>query len=109
MTWITSMFPNAPKAADTALSNDAVILDVRSPMEFAAGHVAGAMNLPLDCFVDSYASVLPDKTQEVVAYCASGARSGQAVQYLAQQGYVNVMNGISAHSVARQFQKAIVQ
>jgi phage shock protein E len=108
MTWINSMFSNAPKAASAALSSDAVFLDVRSPMEFASGHVAGAVSLPLDRFVDHYASVLPDKTQPVVVYCASGARSSQAVQYLAQQGYVNATNGISAHSVAQQFQKAVV-
>jgi phage shock protein E len=109
MTWINSMFSNAPKAASTTLSSDAIILDVRSPMEFANGHVAGAVSLPLDRFVDHYASVLPDKTPLVVVYCASGARSGQAVHYLAQQGYANVVNGISPHNVAQQFQKAIVQ
>jgi phage shock protein E len=109
MTWINSMFSNAPKAANPGLSSDAIFIDVRSPMEFATGHVAGAVSLPLDCFVDQYTSVLPDKTQQVIVYCASGARSAQAVQYLAQQGYANVANGISAQSVARQFQKTIVQ
>jgi phage shock protein E len=102
------MFSNAPKAADTTLGSDAVIIDVRSPMEFASGHVAGAVSLPLDRFVDHYARVLPDKTQQVVVYCASGARSGQAVQYLSRQGYVNAKNGFSLHSVAQQFQKAVV-
>lgn len=108
MTWMNSMFSHSPKAADTALSSDAVFIDVRSPMEFATGHVAGAVSLPLDRFVDHYANVLPDKTQPVVVYCASGARSSQAVQYLAQQGYVNAKNGISAHSVSQQYQKAVV-
>jgi len=103
------MFSSAPKAAVTSLSSDAIILDVRSPMEFASGHVEGAISLPLDRFVDQYASLLPDKAQQVVVYCASGARSGQAVQYLAQQGYTNVKNGISAQAVARQYQKALVQ
>jgi rhodanese-related sulfurtransferase len=109
MTWMNSMFSNAPKAANTAPNSDAIIVDVRSPMEFATGHVAGAVSLPLNSFVDRYASVLPDKTQSMVVYCASGARSGQAVHYLSQQGYVNVINGMSVHNVARQFQKAIVQ
>ena len=77
-----------------------VVLDVRSPAEYASGHVDGAINLPLDRFVDGYRNVIADITQRVVIYCASGARSGQAVQYLAAQGYANVVNGVSAHQVA---------
>jgi phage shock protein E len=86
----------------------AVIIDVRSPAEFEGGHVDGAINLPLDRFVDGYARVAPDKQQLVVLYCASGARSEQAVQYLAAQGYGQVVNGISARNVAAQLGKAVV-
>ena len=85
-----------------------LILDVRSPMEYATGHVEGSVNLPLDRFVDAYASLIGDPSRQVVVYCASGARSGQAVQYLQAQGYANVTNGISAQNVAARMGRALV-
>ena len=87
--------------------SSAIIIDVRSPLEFASGHVDGAINLPLDHFVDRYAGVIPDKSQQVVVYCASGGRSAQAVQFLLAQGYANASNGISCHHVARHFSKPV--
>ena len=76
------------------------MLDVRSPGEYASGCVEGAVSLPLDRFVQEYESLAPDKTRQIVVYCQSGARSGQAVQFLQQQNYANVVNGISAGTVA---------
>lgn len=101
------MFSTAPKPNSIHLPDSAVILDVRSPAEYATGHVTGATNLPLDRFVDGYPAIAPDKSKPVVIYCASGARSAQAVQYLQQQGYANVVNGISAQHVSRQYGKAL--
>lgn len=71
-----------------------IIVDVRTPEEFATGAYPGAINLPLD--------LLPYKTEQVIGknfnrditvYCASGARSAYAQQYLQQLGYTNVKNG----------------
>lgn len=90
-----------------ALPN-ALILDVRSPMEYDGGHVEGALNLPLDRFVDRYAEIAPDRAQTIIVYCASGGRSGQAAQFLASQGYTQVVNGISERHVAVQLGRAIV-
>jgi len=87
---------------------DAVIIDVRSPLEYASGHVDGSVNIPLDCFVDAYANVIRGKEDQVVVYCASGARSGQAVQYLKSQGYANAVNGVSCHQVASRLGKSVV-
>ena len=87
---------------------EVTIIDVRSPAEYAGGHVEGAISLPLDRFVDGYAQLLSDKSQTVVIYCASGARSGQAVQFLTAQGYSAVTNGISAPAVAQRFGKPLV-
>jgi len=64
------------------------------------GHVDGALNLPLDRFVHDYASVAPDKSKQIVLHCHSGARSGQAMQFLRQQNYENVFNGGSVGEVA---------
>lgn len=107
MNWISKMFSTAPAAAAAPLAADVVVLDVRSPAEFAGGHVAGAVNLPLDRFVEGYAAVAPNKAGQVLVYCASGARSGQAVQFLQQQGYTQVQNGVSASNVVRQFGRAL--
>jgi phage shock protein E len=85
-----------------------VIIDVRSPAEFAGGHVEGAVNLPLDRFIDGYQTLLVDKATPAVIYCASGARSGQAVQYLAAQGYSAAVNGVSAPAVAMRLGKKLV-
>jgi phage shock protein E len=98
--WYGRQSSDATGAASAPWDENALILDVRSPGEFASGHVDGAVNLPLDRFVDNYAALAPDKAQQIVMYCQSGARSGQAVQFLAQQGYTKVVNGISAGAVA---------
>jgi len=88
--------------------NDTIIIDVRSPLEYASGHVEGSVNIPLDRFVDAYANIIQDKGKQVVVYCASGARSGQAVQFLLAQGYANVVNGISCRNVASSLDKSVV-
>ncbi len=98
---------SSPDASPPAWNADALIIDVRSPGEFASGHVDGALNLPLDRFVDGYAAAAPDKSRQIVLYCQSGARSGQAVQFLAQQGYSKVVNGISPGAVALKTNRAI--
>jgi len=85
-----------------------IIIDVRSPLEYASGHVEGSVNLPLDRFVEAYAAVIQDKAKQVVVYCASGARSSQAVQFLMAQGYANAVNGISCHNVANRLGKSVV-
>lgn len=87
---------------------NALILDVRSPMEYDGGHVEGALNLPLDQFVEHYARVAPDRAQAIIVYCASGGRSGQAAQFLTSQGYTQVFNGVSARNVCAQLGRTLV-
>ena len=69
----------------------AVLLDVRTPQEFAQGRIPGGRNLPLQ-EIDKAAQVLKDKKSPVFVYCLSGARSRQAVMALEQMGYANVTN-----------------
>ncbi|WP_328418301.1 MULTISPECIES: rhodanese-like domain-containing protein [unclassified Micromonospora] len=61
----------------------AVVLDVRSPAEFAAGHLPGAVNLPLD---ELPGAARRFAGQDVVAVCASGGRSAMAAQVLDAAG-----------------------
>ncbi|MFW6695680.1 rhodanese-like domain-containing protein [Streptomyces sp. MAR4 CNX-425] len=75
-----------PDQARTRL-DDLVVLDVRTPAEYAAGHVPGALNIPLD----HVRRALPDiraaaERRDVLVVCASGARSESACRLLAGQG-----------------------
>ena len=79
-----------------------LIIDVRSPGEFATGHVRGSVNIPLDRFADDIAKAVPDKSTSVILCCASGGRSGMACNYMQQMGYQQVSNGGSAGAVSMQ-------
>ena len=64
------------------------LLDVRTPEEFASGHLDGAANISVQTLAQRLADVPRD--QPIVVYCRSGNRSAQAAQILAQAGYTNV-------------------
>ena len=85
------------------------IIDVRSPGEFASGHVQGAINLPLDRFAQEIERVAPDHNAAIVLCCASGGRSGMACAHMQQLGYRQVSNGGSAAAVASQLNLPIDQ
>jgi rhodanese-related sulfurtransferase len=61
------------------------VLDVRTPQEYAEGHVPGAVNVPQDQLASRLAEVPKDK--DVVIYCRSGRRSALAADVLAANGY----------------------
>jgi rhodanese-related sulfurtransferase len=67
------------------------IVDVRTVGEFSGGHVAGSLNIPLQ-EVMARLEELKNLAQPLVLCCASGGRSGQATQYLSQQG-IDCQNG----------------
>jgi rhodanese-related sulfurtransferase len=64
------------------------VLDVRSPEEFAAGHVPGAVNVPYDQIASRLVDVPKDK--DVVLYCRSGRRAGIAAEVLQANGYTRL-------------------
>lgn len=70
--------------ADAAL----FVLDVRTPEEFAAGHVPGAVNIPHDRLAERLMDVPKDK--DVVVYCQSGRRAALAAKVLADNGYTRL-------------------
>ncbi|MCW6663767.1 rhodanese-like domain-containing protein [Aerococcaceae bacterium NML190073] len=72
------------------------LIDVREQVEYAQGHVPGAVNMPLSNFESSCESLSKDKTYHII--CQSGGRSVQAAAYLSNKGYdvVNVVGGTSA-------------
>ena len=76
-------------AADPATT----VIDVREPHEFAAGHLPGALSIPMSVLPVRVEEIPRDRTVYVV--CAVGARSGQVVSWLNEQGWdtVNVAGG----------------
>lgn len=109
MNWLSNLFPGGNPPESVEWNGDALILDVRSPGEFARGHVDGALNLPLDGFAQAYPGAGPDKSRQIIVYCQSGGRSGQAMRILKQQGYDNVINGGSVSAVAQRVKRSIVR
>lgn len=82
-----------PGAFLTAASQPGVtIVDVRTPAEYAAGHVAGAVNIDVqDPSFDASIQSL-DKNATYAVYCHSGRRSSLATEAMAQAGFTNVYN-----------------
>jgi rhodanese-related sulfurtransferase len=69
----------------------AVLIDVREPAEFAAGHAAGARNVPLSA-LDGAKGLPTNKAVPLVVICATGARSSRAAAQLRKAGYSSVHN-----------------
>ena len=86
-----------PEAARKLIASGAVVLDVRTPDEFAAAHLPNAINIPVQDFAARLAevdkAVASDKSRAVVIYCSAGSRSAKAKAQLDAAGYTNVVNG----------------
>ena len=68
-----------------------IILDVRTPAEFAEKHIPNAINIPNDNIGTDEISQLPDKDQLIMVYCRSGRRSKEAAEKLVKLGYTNIV------------------
>ena len=81
-----------------AETENAVLLDVRTPREYREGHIPGSKNVPLQT-IDKVTSVTENKDTALYVYCYSGARSRQATAMLQHMGYTKVQNigGIAAY------------
>ena len=67
-----------------------VLVDVRTPDEYASGHIPTAINIPLDQITRNLPS--PDRSRLVIVYCASGARASSAAKKLQSLGFTRVLN-----------------
>ncbi|NLB39610.1 MAG: peptide-methionine (S)-S-oxide reductase MsrA [Clostridiales bacterium] len=77
-------------AKDMMDKGEVVIVDVRTPGEFDAGHVEGAINLPLDKIETDASKVLADKDATILLYCRSGSRSRAAGMMMVSMGYTGI-------------------
>jgi len=64
-----------------------VVLDVRTPAEFADGHVPGAVNIPNTELAARVAELSGARDKDVVVYCRSGRRADEALGILAKAGF----------------------
>jgi rhodanese-related sulfurtransferase len=99
-----SLFQNLSSDGKTAdvqnlIEQGAFLVDVREPGEFASGSAKGAVNIPLG----SVASQLENfkGKENIIVFCRSGNRSGQAKTILEQNGFQNVVNGGTWEDVNR--------
>jgi len=81
---------SAPEKIDTA--NVTSVIDVRTPEEFAAGHLTGALNIDIEGADFSGAVSSLDKAGNYVLYCRSGRRAGIALETMKSLGFSNVEN-----------------
>lgn len=81
-----------------------IIIDVREPDEFAAGHVTGAANIPLSILSPDHPLLSETSLDtDIIVYCRSGGRAGRAKTMLQQMGFSSVTNGINAQMVEEQY------
>jgi rhodanese-related sulfurtransferase len=71
---------------------DALVLDVREPAEYAKGHVLGAKNVPLGDVERRAAELDKHKAKPVIVVCESGNRSSRAIEALRTRGFARVFN-----------------
>ncbi|MEU4492744.1 rhodanese-like domain-containing protein [Streptomyces sp. NPDC023998] len=93
-------FAPLPSVDPAAVPSDGLVLDVREDDEWAAGHVEGALHVPMSDFVARFGEVTEALADGGRAYvmCRVGGRSAQVTQYLVQQGIdaVNIEGGMLA-------------
>jgi phage shock protein E len=98
MNLLKNMFGNSnTENLGTIIQEGAFLVDVRTPQEFAESKVNGSVNIPLDR-VASHIDKFKGK-KNIVVFCRSGNRSGQAKSILEKNGITHVFNGGSVGNV----------
>jgi len=82
---VQSISPAAYQQQFAEADAEHLLIDVRTPEEFASGHIEGAVNIPVDALAGRLSEV--PEGQPVVVYCRSGNRSATASRILAEAGY----------------------
>jgi molybdopterin/thiamine biosynthesis adenylyltransferase/rhodanese-related sulfurtransferase len=80
------------RARELFAEADAAVVDVRERDEWEEGHIPGAVHIPRGSLESRIESLVPDRSQTVVVYCAGGSRSAFAAKTLEELGYGNVLS-----------------
>ena len=76
----------------TASQSGTVVVDVRTPAEYAAGHIDGAINIDVEAPTFDTEIAKLDKNTTYAVYCHSGRRSGLATDAMGKAGFAHVYN-----------------
>lgn len=82
--------PSKTQILNEISQHQALLLDVRTAEEYAAGHAPNAVLVPYDRIAQQINSLAPDKNQKIYLYCRSGRRSGIAFETLKGLGYTQL-------------------
>ncbi len=88
---------DAEQAKQMIDAGNVTVVDVRRADEYAAGHIAGAINIPNEDIGSDHPAELSDTSADIIVYCRTGVRSKQASDKLVAMGYANIydMGGIT--------------
>ena len=89
---------NIRQVVTVALFRDAIIIDIRKPEKFRAGHIPMAINLPMER-IEKGQVTLP-KSKTLLVYCSTGGTSIQAARRLDEMGYhaINCVGGLNNYN-----------
>lgn len=87
----TYRYVTMTKDLDKLIERGAVILDVRTPQEYATGHIGGSVNISLGTIRERYTEL--DTAKTYITVCSHGLRSVKAQQLLQERGFKHVYNG----------------
>lgn len=87
----TYVFVKLSDGLDKKIERGAVILDVRTAGEYATGHIAGSINIPLGEIHNRYTEL--DTAKTYITTCSHGLRSVKVENILKERGFKNVYNG----------------
>lgn len=101
---VLALFALTAHATDVSFNGTkpAAIIDVRTPEEFSAGHIDGAINIPVDRIGQGIQSIKGlKKDSPILVYCRSGRRSAMARVMLEKQGYQRILDGGGMDDLSR--------
>jgi len=86
---------SGPLASQAGAAEPVVIIDVRTAEEFAAGHIEGAINIPLNSedFIEQMDAL--DRGGEFILHCGTGARADRVANWMAEQGFTGLLGSYS--------------
>ena len=81
-----------PEEAQEAKASGALLIDVREPQDYAAGHIPGAMSLNRGIVELEIEDLAPDFNTQILCYCGGGSRAALVAESLQRMGYTNVQS-----------------
>nr|CAJ20355.1 hypothetical protein TgIa.1020c [Toxoplasma gondii RH] len=105
----TNQFSILDRVHRYLMEPNVLLLDVRSPQEFAAERVAGSINVPSDQFLSCLHLLPRNKETPLLVYCSDGSRAKQAASALRKLGHVNVCDAVSVKIVKHSLDGAVVR